>query len=171
MRGIRNIVIIGFMGAGKTVVAKSLANALKRPFIDIDQLVEESAGATVETIFDTLGEARFRELETETIKSIGNIRGAVIATGGGAIVNPENAAILKNGGFVVYLYARPETLFNRISNIPGRPLAAKMKDQADLEILLSERDPLYRSTAELIIDTSDKTIDMIEHEIFQAIGY
>lgn len=171
MSGIRNIVIIGFMGAGKTVVGKSLAGTLKRPFIDTDQLVEESVGATVFDIFETLGEERFRSMETETVKSIGDIRGAVISTGGGAISNPENAAILKSGGFVVYLYASPATLYNRISQETGRPLAAKMKDQKDMEILLEQRDPLYRETADLVIDTSDKTIDMIEHEIFKAIGY
>jgi shikimate kinase len=171
MTGIRNIVIIGFMGAGKTVVGKSLANSLKRPFIDTDKLVEESVGATIEDIFQTLGEERFRTMETDAIKSISDIRGAVIATGGGAINNPENVALLKSGGFVVYLYASPETLFNRISKETGRPLVGRMKDQADMEVLLEQRDPLYRQTADLVVDTTDQTIDMIEHQIFQAIGY
>jgi shikimate kinase len=169
--GMRNIVLIGFMGAGKTIVGRRLAEVLHRPFVDIDKLVEETVGATIATIFETLGEEKFRELETDTIKSLSNIRGEVIATGGGAIAKEENAKRLKEDGFLVYLYASPEVLFRRIGNETGRPLADKMEGQADMEVLLAQRDPLYREAADLIIDTSDKTIDMVEHEIFQAIGY
>jgi shikimate kinase len=171
MSAIRNIVLIGFMGAGKTQVGKSLAEALHRPFVDTDKLVEDTVGATIETIFETLGEEKFRDLETDTIKSLSNIKGEVIATGGGAIAKEENARLLKHDGFVVYLYARPDILFHRIAGATGRPLADKMKGQDDMEVLLAQRDPLYRQAADLIVDTSDKTIDMVEHEIFQAIGY
>lgn len=170
MSGMRNIVLIGFMGAGKTMVGKLLAEALHRPFVDTDKMVEDTVGATIETIFETLGEEKFRELETETIKSLSCIRGEIIATGGGALAKEENAKRLKEG-FVVYLYARPDVLFSRIRSETGRPLADKMRDQADMEVLLMQRDPLYREAADLIIDTSDKTADGVEHEIFQAIGY
>jgi shikimate kinase len=169
--GLRNIVLIGFMGAGKTKVGQRLSEALHRPFVDTDKMVEDTVGATIQTIFETLGEERFRELETETIKNMSRIRGEVIATGGGAIAKEENARLLKKDGFVVYLYARPEVLFSRISGETGRPLADKMNGQADMEVVLAQRDPLYREAADLIIDTSDKTLEAVGHEIFQAIGY
>ncbi len=171
MAGMRNIVLIGFMGAGKTEVGQRLSEVLRRPFVDTDKIVEEAAGATIETIFETLGEDKFRELETDAIKSLSHIRGEVIATGGGAIAREENAKMLKQDGFVVYLYARPEVLFQRIANGTGRPLADRMNGQADMEVLLMQRDPLYRQTADLIVDTSDQTADAVEHEIFRAIGY
>ncbi|MFA5867806.1 MAG: shikimate kinase [Actinomycetota bacterium] len=171
MSNLRNIVLIGFMGAGKTQVGRRLAEVLHRPFVDTDKMVEDTAGATIETIFSTLGEDKFRELETETIKSLAHIRGEVIATGGGAISKEENAKMLKDGGFVVYLYARPNVLFERIGSGSGRPLAETKNGYADMEVLLMQRDPLYREAADMIIDTSDKTIGEVEHEIFQAIGY
>lgn len=171
MSSLRNIVLIGFMGAGKTQVGKRLADTMHRPFVDTDKMVEDTTGATIETIFQTLGEEKFRELETETIKSLSNIKGEIIATGGGAISKEENARILKDGGFVVYLYARPNVLFERIGSGSGRPLADKTTDKLDMEVLLMQRDPVYREAADLVIDTSDKTIGEVEHEIFRAIGY
>jgi shikimate kinase len=171
MTALRNIVLVGFMGAGKTLVGRSLAEALHRPFVDTDKMVEDTVGATIETIFETLGEEKFRELETETIKSLSQIRGEIIATGGGAIAQEENAKMLKKDGFVIYLYASPDVLFDRITRGTGRPLADKMASQADMEVLLAQRDPFYREAADLVIDTSDKTPDAVKHEIFQALGY
>jgi shikimate kinase len=168
----RNIVLIGFMGAGKTVVGKSLAGFLNKPYFDTDILVEEEAGATIDTIFETLGEDAFRELETTTIKRLAEIKGAVISTGGGAIKNPENVSLLKGGNFVVYLHATPDVLFQRIrEGAGGRPLAAPMRDSSDIAIMLADREPQYRAAADLVVDTSNKTMQEVENEIFRAIGY
>lgn len=174
MSDLRNIVLVGFMGAGKTVIGKSLAAVLHRPFFDTDVLVEEEVGTTIDTIFEMLGEDAFREIETGIILGLTDIKGAVISTGGGAIKNPENVKALKEGNFVVYLHASATSLFNRISGLSGavgRPLANPMQDPQDLAIMLAEREPLYRAAADLIINTDDKPIQAVEHEIFQAIGY
>jgi shikimate kinase len=160
------------MGAGKSTVGKALANVLNRPFCDTDHMVEEAAGATVDTIFEMLGEEAFRNLETETIRELSDIKGAVIATGGGAIKNPANLTALKEGSFVVYLYAEPETLFDRITKATvGRPLAASMQSVEDLEVLLADRESQYRQAADLVVDTTSKNQAAVEHEIFKAIGY
>lgn len=171
MKEIRNIILIGFMGAGKTIVGKSLASVLAKPFIDTDKMVEESVGVTIQTIFETLGEERFRELESEVVENMAGIKGAVIATGGGIVKDSANIAFLKKNGFVVYLFAGADVLYQRILEESGRPLADRMKDQTDLEMMLAERDPLYRKAADLLVDTTDKTVKTIENEIFEAIGY
>lgn len=174
MSELRNIVLVGFMGAGKTVIGKSLASVLHRPFFDTDVLVEEEVGTTIDTIFEMLGEEAFRDIETGVILGLIDIKGAVISTGGGAIKSPENVKALKEGNFVIYLHASVDALFHRISGVSGaagRPLARPMQDPRDLAIMLAEREPLYRGAADLVIDTDDKPIQAVEHEIFQAIGY
>ena len=171
MSDLRNIVLIGFMGAGKTVVGKSLAAVLRRPLFDTDVLVEEEVGATIDTIFEMLGEEAFRDVETAVILRLTEIKGAVISTGGGAIRKPENVKALREGNFVVYLHASAAVLFDRINNGTGRPLAKSMQEPTDLAIMLADREPLYRAAADLVVDTSDKPLQAVEHEIFQAIGY
>ena len=171
MTGVRNIVLIGFMGAGKSVVGKSLANAMSRPFFDTDTMVEETVGATIEDMFATVGEEAFREIETRTIQDLADLKGAVIATGGGALKNPENVEALKRESFVIYLYAKPEILFERIKGDSGRPIADNMKTFDDMRSVLAEREPLYRKVADFTIDTSDKPINVVEHDIFKTIGY
>lgn len=171
MTEIRNIVLIGFMGAGKTVIGRAIASALNRPFFDTDTMVEETAGVKIEAIFGTLGEDAFRELEMRTIQELSSIKGAVIATGGGAIKNQENVAALKREGFIVYLYARPEVLLARIKQGGERPLAADIETVDGMQMLLAEREPIYRKMADLVVDTSDALVNDVENEILQAIGY
>lgn len=171
MKGIRNIVLVGFMGAGKSVVGKSLATAMNRPFFDTDTMVEETVGVTIEDMFATVGEEAFREIETSTIQDLADIRGVVIATGGGALKNPDNVKTLKRESLVIYLYAKPEILFERIKGETGRPVAGKMKTFDDMRIVLAEREPLYRKVADFTVDTSDKAINVVEQEIFKTIGY
>lgn len=171
MSDARNIVLIGFMGAGKTSVGQALANVLHRPFFDTDVIVAETAGATIDTIFETLGEDAFRVLESEAISTIAAIRGAVIATGGGALNNAANAAALTRDSLVIYLTASPQVLHDRINRSAGRPLAGLMTGVDDLESMLAEREPRYRAIANLIVDTTDKTPDEVKHEVFHAIGY
>ncbi len=171
MTDLRNIVLVGFMGAGKTVVGKELASVLHRPFFDTDVIVEETAGAAVEAIFDALGEAAFRDLESQAIAGIASIRGAVIATGGGALQKQENVANLKQNSFVVYLAASAAELLERISGGTGRPLAEGLQNVEDLGSLLAGREPIYRQMADLVVDTTGKPLEDVRHEIFQAIGY
>jgi shikimate kinase len=168
---VRNIVLVGFMGAGKTSAGKALADVLHRPFFDTDVMVEEGAGATVETIFETLGEDVFRTLESEAIATVAAIKGSVIATGGGALKNQASAAALKKNNFVVYLKASPQVLLDRITNQPGRPLATAWAGVEDLSLMLAEREASYEAIADLIVDTSNKTPDEVRHEVFHAIGY
>ncbi len=171
MNDVRNIVLVGFMGAGKTSAGKALADVLHRPFFDTDVMVEEGAGATVETIFETLGEDVFRTLESEAIATVAAIKGSVIATGGGALKNPASALALKKNNFVVYLKVSPQVLLDRIANKPGRPLAAAWSGVEDLSLMLAEREASYEAIADLVIDTSYKTPDEVRHEVFHAIGY
>jgi len=123
-----NIVLVGFMGTGKTSVGKILAEKLKRPVIDVDRRIEKSRRQTIGEIFEKHGEPYFRELEKSVILQVSREKGTVITTGGGAVLDPQNLAALKAGGWVVALFAKPETVFQRVGRSKQRPLL-KGKDK------------------------------------------
>lgn len=150
-----HIILVGFMGTGKTEVGRRLARELGRPFVDLDRLIETRAGKSVQAIFDDEGEARFRALEREAVRETIAIPDAVIATGGGAFVDAENRRMLLEAGWVVRLDAAPETIVDRIGAAGDRPLLAGLDRQGRIErvrTLLAERADAY-ATAPYAIDT------------------
>lgn len=156
-----NIVLVGMPGAGKSTLGKALAQRIHRPFWDIDSMVERSAGTSIEAVFAEKGEAYFRALEVEAAAEAGRQNGAVIATGGGTVLNDENVRTLKQNGIIVYLRRPLETL--EIS--PKRPLA---RDRTALSRLADTRLPRYEAVADVVVDAlqdTEKTLRRIEQAV------
>jgi shikimate kinase len=167
--GVRAIVLMGFMGTGKSEVGRRLAQRLGRAFVDTDQLVEERAGKRVASIFAEDGEPIFRRLEREAVADAAKRGGAVIAVGGGAVMDPENVRCLQEAGVLVYLTARPEVVLRRIGDVSSRPLLAN-DPTATVGQLLAERGPVYAAAADVTVDTSERTAEEAVQEIQQALG-
>lgn len=153
----RNVVLIGFMGTGKTSTGKMLAQRLGCAFIDMDVKIEEEAGMTIPEIFAQFGEDHFRQLEHELALKLSSRRNAVISTGGGIVKNPANVEALKSSGVMVCLKANVDTVLERTQNRGTRPVLDK-EDKGDrrqaVEKLLQEREALYEQ-ADFTVDTSD----------------
>ena len=166
-----NIILTGFMGTGKTTAGKALAARLNRVFQDMDDLIEEGAGLTVPEIFTIFGETRFRDIETQVCRDVAAGSGLVVATGGGALVNPENHRVLAASGTVICLSATPEQILERIRNETHRPLLDLAPDNrlARIRALLSEREERY-SAIPLQIDTTDLTVDQIVDRILTLVS-
>ncbi len=147
-----NIFLVGLMGAGKTTLGRLLAKRLEKIFVDSDHEIEARTGVGIPTIFEIEGEEGFRRREAQVIAELATRRGQVLATGGGVVIRPENRAQLKANGYVVYLHALPETLYERLRNDRSRPLLQTADPLGKLRALYAERDPLYRETADLVMD-------------------
>lgn len=153
----RNLVLVGFMGTGKSTLGRVAARRLGRRFIDTDAEVEARAGLFIPEIFDRLGEEAFRALEAEVLVSVAERTGLVVATGGGALGRSENVAVLRANGVLVLLSARPDVLLRRVGGAEAaarRPLLAGPDPLARIRTLLTERQELY-AHADLRLDTSD----------------
>lgn len=160
-----NIYLVGLMGAGKTTVGRQLAKYLGRPFLDSDHEIEVRTGVSIPTIFEIEGEPGFRQREVQVIGELCAERGMVLATGGGVIMNPLNRAALHNSGWVVYLNVPPRLLHERTRHDRSRPLLQVDDPLAKLEELYAVRDPFYRETAHLIIESNRQTASAISQFI------
>jgi shikimate kinase len=163
------IVLIGFMGTGKSVVGQRLAERLEREFVDTDERIAAAAGLAIPEIFAREGEPGFRERETAVVRSLAGRQSAVIGTGGGIVGREENTRLLRELGPLVCLTARPEVILERTRPWEDRPLLAGSKCPAEIvDRLLRQRAPLY-AQADLVIDTSDLTVDQVVDEICRAL--
>ncbi len=171
MPGNGNIILTGFMGTGKTTAGKALAARLDRRFQDMDDLIEEGAGLTVPEIFTIHGEARFRDIESQVCRDVAAQSDLIVATGGGALVNPENHRVLAESGTVICLSATPEQILERIRNETHRPLLDLAPDNRleRIRALLTEREERY-SSIPLQIDTTDFTVDQIVDHILTLVS-
>lgn len=164
-----NIYLVGMMGAGKTTVGRQLAKRLGWRFVDVDHEIEAHAGVSIPTIFEHEGEAGFRKRETATIDELSRDNALVIATGGGAVMSPDNRARLSASGFVVYLNVPVHVLFERTRRDRNRPLLQVDNPRARIESLHALRDPLYREIADIIIDSGrgspGTVVDTLEKEL------
>lgn len=149
----KNIVLCGFMGSGKSVTGKLIAEKLGLTFVDMDDFIEKENQMTVAQIFSKYGEQTFRKMETDAAKLLGKKRGLVIACGGGAVINPQNVDYLKSGGNIFYLEVSADTVKKRLKNDTTRPLLAKDKENA-IESLLKERKAVYKAVADYTIDSN-----------------
>ena len=165
----QNIFLIGLMGAGKTTIGRQLASELSLEFFDSDHEIEKRTGVTITHIFDIEGEAGFRKRETAMLDELTEKKGIVLATGGGAILKPENRQFLMSRGTTIYLYANIDTLLERTSKDRNRPLLQTEDPQAKLGELLDIRDPLYRETADIIIDTGKDSVRLALKEILEKL--
>ena len=163
-----NIVLIGFMGTGKTAVGEVVASRLGRPFLDTDALIEGLAGRPIPRIFAEDGEAAFRRLEAQAVAAASARGGSVIATGGGVVLSDENMNRLRQNGLIVALLADPQSILARVGGGGDRPLLGA-DPEGSVRRLLNERAPLYRA-ADLIVETSALSVDAVAARVLAFIG-
>lgn len=161
----RNIILVGLMGAGKTTVGRALAKKLNRRFIDSDHEIEARTGASIPLIFEIEGEEGFRQREAEVIRDLTAQQGIILATGGGAILRPENRECLKAGGVVIYLRASIANILQRTSHDKSRPLLQTADPRARLEELSRVREPLYLEVADMVIETGRPNVQSLVQTI------
>jgi shikimate kinase len=152
-----NIVLIGFMGSGKTSIGRHVAHRLGFQFVDTDAVIVERAGMQVAELFAKHGEAWFRDQETAALRSLRILNRAVISTGGGVVVREENRALLRELGFVTWLTASEEAIYERVSRNKKRPLLQTENPRDTVHELLATRRPLYEGAAQFTVDSTELT--------------
>lgn len=165
-RRIRNLVLIGFMGAGKSSVGRAVAGQLGFEFADTDAMIEASAGKSIAQIFAQEGEAHFRELEVKVVAQLEDASQLVVATGGGLPVNQANLDSLKTHALVVCLWATPEQIWERVRQQGHRPLLQTPEPQARIRELLAARAPYYRQ-ADVLLNTDNRTQGQVVRQVVQ----
>lgn len=163
------IVLVGMPGSGKSTVGKQLARQLACSFVDSDHEIERRIGMPIKAYFDRHGEADFRDLERSVIAELSGREDGVLATGGGAVIRPENRRNLSAGGPVIYLRSTPEELFRRLRHDSQRPLLQVADPLRRLRDLFRERDPLYRETAQFVIETGRPTVPTLVNMILMQL--
>ena len=158
------------MGAGKSTIGRLLAKELHLPFKDSDKEIEVRTGANIPWIFDKEGEPGFRDRETAMIVELCRENGIVLATGGGAVMRPQNRLALRNGGRVVYLHASIEQQVARTSRDRNRPLLRNANPEKILRDLLAIRDPLYREIADVVVETDERPPRMVVLDILERLA-
>src|SRR5690606_35730942 len=157
------------MGAGKSTIGRLLAKELRLDFKDSDREIEVRTGADIPWIFDVEGEQGFRDREQAVIADLAQDEGEVLATGGGAVMRPENRAALRAGGRVVYLHASIEQQIGRTAKDRNLPLLRGPDPRKVLTDLMAIRDPLYREIADLVIETDERPPRIVVHEIMERL--
>ena len=170
MRRSMNVFLVGPMGAGKSTIGRQLAKDLKLEFFDSDQVIEERTGADIAWIFDMEGEDGFRVREVNMIDELTNKNGIVLATGGGAILSPENRNRLAARGAVVYLQTSVSQQINRTSRDKRRPLVQEIgQNEDEWQALMQVRAPLYEEIADITISTDERTVRAVSQEIIRRL--
>ena len=166
------LILTGFMGTGKTEVGRRLARAMRRAFVDTDKLVEVAAGRSIADIFASEGEAQFRALEREAVRQAVAVPDAVVATGGGALLDADSRRMLLSAGPVVCLTATPEEILRRLGDADDRPLlrgGTRAERLAKIREILTAREPSYR-LATHHVDTTGRSLDDLVGEIRSLVG-
>lgn len=164
-----NIILVGMMGSGKTTVGKLLANLVGKTFIDVDHEIQKRTGVGIPVIFEIEGEAGFRKRESEILRDIVKQQNIVLATGGGAILHPDNRALLRQYGTVIYLCAPVTELRRRTYLDKNRPLLQTGNVHARLLELFTQRDPLYRETAHIVMDSGRQSVRAFVQKLIQKL--
>lgn len=166
----KNIVLTGFMGTGKTSVAKQLSSMLGMKIVDMDSEIEKTQGKTINDIFAQLGEPFFRDLETEMAQIVSAMEHVIISTGGGVVLRPENIEYLRKNGIVVCLMASADTILKRTRSTDERPLLKVDDPLAQITEMLDVRKPFYKN-ADLVIDTEGKSPRQVAEEIIRDLQW
>jgi shikimate kinase len=164
-----NIFLIGPMGAGKSTIGRQLAKQLRLAFHDSDHEIERRTGVDIPLIFEFEREAGFRKRESAIIDELTQLNGIVLATGGGAILDPVNRDYLANRGLVIYLHASVDQQLARTNRDRNRPLLQTKNPRQRLEELMAVREPLYRETANRVINTDAKRVRDVVQEILELL--
>lgn len=165
----KNIVLTGFMGTGKTSVGKILSQKLGFVLIDVDAEIEKEQKTTITDIFNRLGEAAFRDIESAMIKKLSSLKKIIVSTGGGAVLRAENMDALRGSGYIICLTASPETILRRTRTSQHRPLLQVDDPLKKIGELYNSRKPYYEK-ADIIIDTDEKNPLQVAEEVIKAIG-
>ena len=152
-----NLILIGPMGAGKTCIGRRLAERFTLDFVDVDQAIVDAAGASIPTIFEHSGEAGFRAHERQALAQVLAGQGQLVSTGGGAVLDPDNRALIACRGFVVHLHVSVAAQLERLARDKGRPLLQRPDREQVLHDLAAVRDPLYHALADISLDTDPYT--------------
>jgi len=163
-----NIILIGFMGCGKSTIGVRLSYRMKQPYLDTDKYIEKMQEKTITEIFAEQGEAAFRQIETDTLSEMLSkpVKDHVIATGGGMPVKEENRKLLGELGVVVWLRVKPETVVERLKGDTTRPLLQTEDPQARIAELMGARAQAYENCSDIIVDVDNKPVERIMDEIF-----
>lgn len=160
-----NLTLVGPMGAGKSTIGRLLARELGLEFKDSDRVIEERTGASIPLIFEVEGEQGFRDREQQAIAELMQGKGLVLATGGGAILRAANRELLRDGSTIIYLHASVDHQLERTARDRNRPLLQTDNPRQVLEDLFAIRDPLYRSIADVVIETDIRPPRMVVQEV------
>lgn len=166
--GKRNLVFVGLMGAGKSVIGRLVAQSLSIPFVDTDAEIEKVSRMTISELFSAYGEAEFRSLETRVIERLLRNGPRVISTGGGAFINENTRRQIKNGGISIWLKADLDVLWERVSKRDHRPLLKTENPKQTLENLMIQRYPVY-ADADLTVQSGNVRKDVMVNEVLSAI--
>ena len=164
-----NVVLIGFMGCGKTTLGARLAHMLGLRFVDMDECIVKKAGCSIPEIFAQQGEAGFRRMESEVLDELAASGRMVISTGGGVVTVPENLPKLQAMGYIVWLNPPEKAIWNRVSRNRSRPLLQTPNPRQTVHDLLESRRPLYAAVADLEADTKDLTPDEAAYGIAESV--
>lgn len=152
----KNLFLIGFMGCGKSTMARLLAKKTGKKLIEMDETIEAEAGISINEIFAKYGETYFRDLETELIRRIAKEGNAIVSCGGGAVLREENVSAMRENGKIVYLSATPQTIYNRIHNETNRPLLNGNMNVEYIGQLMGKRLPIYEKAADVTVCVDEK---------------
>jgi shikimate kinase len=169
MKHPKNLFLVGPMGAGKSAVGRQLARLTHLDFVDSDEEIESRTGVDIPFIFEKEGEEGFRKRESKVIDEMSLREGIVMATGGGAVVDPESRSRLGGRGFVVYLYTSVKQQLERTQRGRNRPMLENGDREKILEELMELRDPMYREIADLIVETDGRRVQTVAREIHEAL--
>ena len=169
MRQPQNIFLIGPMGAGKSAVGRQLAKLLHLSFVDSDDEIETRTGVDIPFIFEKEGEDGCRKREAKVIDDLSAMESVILATGGGAVVDPQNRSRLGARGFVVYLYTTVDQQLARTQKGRERPMLANGDSRKILEDLMAVRDPLYREIADLTVETDGRKVKAVANDILERL--
>ena len=165
----KNILLIGFMGAGKTTVSKELSKMTDMKEIDMDAYIVKKEGMDITEIFDKFGEEYFRKKETECLIEIMKENNCIVSCGGGVVVKDENVEYMKNGGKIVLLTATPETTLERVKNSTDRPILNGNMNVEFIAKLMEKRKERYLAVADIIVETDNKSVKDICNEILKKL--
>jgi shikimate kinase len=165
-----NIILIGFMGTGKSSVARMLGRMTGWECRDVDDWIIEKAGKSIPAIFEEEGEDGFRNRESEALRELLTGENAIVSGGGGIVLRKENVEAMKAGGTTVCLTASPETIFQRVGTDRNRPNLDGRRSPAGIGELLNHREPAYRAAADLCVATDGKSVREVAREILDRLG-
>lgn len=165
-----NIFLIGFMGAGKSTIAKTLQTMLGMELVEMDARIVEEQGMSINDIFAQYGEDHFRDIESQLILDIGTEGNTIVSCGGGVVVRPQNTEYMKKSGKIVFLSATPETIYERVKNSTDRPILNGHMNVAYIAELMEKRRELYENAADICIETDGKSKEEICRKIVDCIS-